>query len=183
MFPFRSQFLYLLHHFFQLCCHSLSNLQEQFVKHEYRQQVKELGRGRRKITYEGEAELCHSSLGGRSGWDAISKYCDSFCTFCDFRQLSIANENCTENSNSFWGGFQDFKSEIHPDKEKGSKHCRILSQKKFCQDFFFPVLYSHLKSEVISKRKIKMSYLKENTAILWRCSPFFFFNIWENKHN
>lgn len=64
MFPSRSQFLYLLRHFFQLCCHSLSNLQEHFLKHEYRQQVKELGRGGRRITDEGKAELCHCQLGG-----------------------------------------------------------------------------------------------------------------------
>lgn len=90
---------------------------------------------------KGKQSSAIASLGGRSGWDAISKYCDSFCTFCDFRQLSIANENCKENSNSFWGGFQDFKSEIRPDKEKGSKHCRILSQKKILPGFFFSQFY------------------------------------------
>lgn len=60
IFPFLGQFLYLLQlffFFFQLCCHSLSNLQEQFVKHEYRQQAKELGRGERKLTDEGETAL------------------------------------------------------------------------------------------------------------------------------
>lgn len=34
---------------------------------------------------------------GKSVWNAISKYCDSFC---GFRQLYIANENYTENLNS-----------------------------------------------------------------------------------
>lgn len=63
MFPFLLPVLIFTASFFQLCCHSLCNLQERLVKHEYRQQVKEMGRGGRKITDEGEAELCHRQLG------------------------------------------------------------------------------------------------------------------------
>lgn len=147
-----------------------------------------MGRGGRKITDEGEAELCHCQLGvGKNIWDAISKYCDSFCAFCVFRQLSFANESCAENSNAVWGEFQDLKNEIHPDMKQSPKHCRILSRRKFWQEFvFFPILCSSLVIEVFSKTQIKMLYLTENTTVLSRYSlppHYFFSNLQENKLN